>query len=753
MRAFFANGVESMYVPQVVEGLPALLHLSLFLFFGGLAIFLSSINHEVFISVIWWIGLFSMAYVFITILPIIRHDSPYISLLSTPVWYLCASILYATFQILAFIFRAAFSVISLYRLRFWSFLAWRRCEVLRRHYRGWMSGGVVRAAEEMASERSSEINFLILNWTISALGDDHTLEDFFLAIPGFLNSKSVNHRKGDFPKELLQKFADSFGGFLGRTWSSDFIDDSWNIRRLDMAMDTMNLIHDSGVSLTIGNILSEHWDEVPQTVEMGQALARWCTSNGQSVTHDAQLLFAGILFTVQERNDSWVTLATQVFGPFDPPEHVLSTSGIDSMLLSILIQVIPTIIDSDEFNMRVLGKHPKLDIHNSLPRLQHNFCALWNKYSQEAKRQQGYYSNPRVATTLRWIRPLYDTLHQDTFVAPTASVFTFSPGPLVYDPSPFPICTLPDHSLDAPDPLPTVSGNKPDANSTAPQEAGRTDNVIPPLSPNLTTTSKIGAISNGPDMTPQTNKVHYSSLPTGASSTAVQLVDAAPQDISLTTTLSLPPEASRQHDSDIVAEPGASQNLSTASAHAPTPTLAPITTSLLNMPPESYGAGVDSSHFAPPSIGSSIPASPPTDSSILPHLRARGLVNTGNICFANAVLQLLVNSPPFWDLFKDVGELEKQRGASVPEAGGVVTPLVDATVKFFKEFIVEEELPSTQQQSQAATGGTSEADEEKGDNDVAPLNPTYLYNAMKEKRQLEPLLVRSRGHVSAPVTE
>ena len=145
LRVFFANGVEKMYVPQVVEGLPALLHLSLFLFFGGLAIFLFSVNHEVFISVIWWIGLFSMAYGFITVLPIIRLDSPYISVLSAPAWFLYTSILYATFKILALTIIFLFSFAELlfrpcrlpvWRLADWGYGAWERCDDLSDRYLG-----------------------------------------------------------------------------------------------------------------------------------------------------------------------------------------------------------------------------------------------------------------------------------------------------------------------------------------------------------------------------------------------------------------------------------------------------------------------------------------------------------------------------------------------------------------------------------------------------------------------------------------
>jgi ubiquitin carboxyl-terminal hydrolase 10 len=122
-------------------------------------------------------------------------------------------------------------------------------------------------------------------------------------------------------------------------------------------------------------------------------------------------------------------------------------------------------------------------------------------------------------------------------------------------------------------------------------------------------------------------------------------------------------------------------------------------------------------------------------------------VNTRNICFANAVLQLLVNSPPFWNLFRELGHVKAQRGA--PETG-VATPLVDATVEFFKQFLVEDGSPSTQQPSHPAIEGTSRVDEErKGDNIVDSFEPTYLYDAMKEKRQLKPLFVRSSDHVMA----
>jgi len=127
----------------------------------------------------------------------------------------------------------------------------------------------------------------------------------------------------------------------------------------------------------------------------------------------------------------------------------------------------------------------------------------------------------------------------------------------------------------------------------------------------------------------------------------------------------------------------------------------------------------------------------------VPRLRARGL-SRGGVCLVKAVLQLLVHSPPFWDLFRELGDVKGQHGAGSPETGGSATPLMDATVRFFEEFeFKEKEPPPTRQSLQRAAGRKPREDEKvkKERNAV----PTYMYDAMKEKRQLKSLLVRSRN--------
>ncbi|KAH9057263.1 hypothetical protein EDB87DRAFT_1793400, partial [Lactarius vividus] len=77
IRAFFFEGVEKFLLPWAVEALPTLLHVSLFLFFAGVSVFLWNVNLTIFKSVVPWIGVCISLYGSITLVPISHHDSPY----------------------------------------------------------------------------------------------------------------------------------------------------------------------------------------------------------------------------------------------------------------------------------------------------------------------------------------------------------------------------------------------------------------------------------------------------------------------------------------------------------------------------------------------------------------------------------------------------------------------------------------------------------------------------------------------------
>ncbi len=182
--------MDKMHLPSTVEALPALIHLSLFLFFAGLAIFLFNIDHSVFISVIWWIVGLTALYGWMTVMPIFRHDSPYYAPLSSTAWSLHAILSYTLYRVLALVPAGRFVSGGTQD----SFLR------LSKHYRSQISGDAQKVAEETTSTQSSEIDLDILDCTIGgALGDDETLETFFEAIPGFFQLAVGEQSQGISP--------------------------------------------------------------------------------------------------------------------------------------------------------------------------------------------------------------------------------------------------------------------------------------------------------------------------------------------------------------------------------------------------------------------------------------------------------------------------------------------------------------------------------------------------------------------------
>ena len=120
-------------------------------------------------------------------------------------------------------------------------------------------------------------------------------------------------------------------------------------------------------------------------------------------------------------------------------------------------------------------------------------------------------------------------------------------------------------------------------------------------------------------------------------------------------------------------------------------------------------------------------------------IRPRGLINTGNMCFANAVLQILVYCPPFHRFFS---ELRKHLAGPVvgsQREGTKATPLVDATIQFLKEFVPD---PPATSNDPKAKGKEREDD---AFDELESFIPTYVYDAMKEKKRFANMIVR---HIS-----
>jgi ubiquitin carboxyl-terminal hydrolase 10 len=98
------------------------------------------------------------------------------------------------------------------------------------------------------------------------------------------------------------------------------------------------------------------------------------------------------------------------------------------------------------------------------------------------------------------------------------------------------------------------------------------------------------------------------------------------------------------------------------------------------------------------------------------------------MCFANAVLQVLLYCPPFWRLFEELGKL---MGSST--VGTKETPLVNATVEFLKEFKMDE----VDEKGKDAKRKQREEEEEGKDSFL----PGFVYDALKQKKRFDNMRV------------
>ena len=74
--------------------------------------------------------------------------------------------------------------------------------------------------------------------------------------------------------------------------------------------------------------------------------------------------------------------------------------------------------------------------------------------------------------------------------------------------------------------------------------------------------------------------------------------------------------------------------------------------------------------------------------------------------------------------------------------------LLDATFRLLGEFVHKEKTSLTQRSLQLAQKGKVEGEMKNRDNDMDPFIPTYVFDAMKEKKRFKGLLVRTFAQIA-----
>ena len=335
--------------------------------------------------------------------------------------------------------------------------------------------------EETALKAPSEIDGRTIMWTYESLDEDHELEQFFAGIPGFCSSKVVDNPQSSLSSLRSWTLARALIEFLERTWSSNLVSETIKMRRLVICVRAIDAAH---LSKAAYQIFLDHRAALFRSVELRHSLISWGNNDDRKTSLFAQCIIACIIANVSQRNERWFSLTMRHLGI---SEHVLRSylDHGDSMLLASLVHFTRQFVRNffkvnwEEFPLSHIFRRlrPNFNVQNTIPRLQHDFCSLWN----EIFRQEGDTNHPVLSFILREIRPIYVALHQ---------------GSTLYDR--YQLCGISTHRIDSASDLNEVD------------DAGTTDTARAPI----TTSSALYHYDPVPSLIPPVTEYHAPPSPT-----------------------------------------------------------------------------------------------------------------------------------------------------------------------------------------------------------------------------------------------
>ncbi len=304
IRAFFFEGVEKALLPWVVDTLPTLLHVSLFLFFAGLAVFMHNVDLAVFKSVLGWIGVCAALYGYFTFVPIIHRDIPYSTPLSSPLWHIIAGILYIVFWITLILSLPLWHWLSLETIHRFLNLGYR-CHKMLMQSR-------LKTVEQTALDSPSEIISRALMWTFDSLDEDHELECFFSGLPGFRNSRLVPDPLPHLDLVQRGRLLDAAVGLCDRTFLSDLLPASVKNRRAITCARALGAL--SFYERIMEYVLYEDKCKGLQTTEFGHTVSSWGGRGDEATAIMIEAVVINIVAKVHQRDDSWFSLSGKRYG-------------------------------------------------------------------------------------------------------------------------------------------------------------------------------------------------------------------------------------------------------------------------------------------------------------------------------------------------------------------------------------------------------------------------------------------------------
>ena len=165
LRQYLHDGLEGWHMPLIAEAVPALLHVSLFLFFMGLCDFVLNINTTVGLSTTIPIGITGLVYILTIFAPVIDPQSPYQNSFSRLFWYPIQKLGYRRYEDRD-----------------------SRGELVSRTVSLDIAEGQMQLATEETENRMGRDERAI-RWLVSNMTEDAEMGEFVIAIPGSFDTE------------------------------------------------------------------------------------------------------------------------------------------------------------------------------------------------------------------------------------------------------------------------------------------------------------------------------------------------------------------------------------------------------------------------------------------------------------------------------------------------------------------------------------------------------------------------------------
>ncbi|KAH9983040.1 hypothetical protein BJV74DRAFT_852189, partial [Russula compacta] len=304
---------------------------------------------------------------------------------------------------------------------------------------------------------------------------------------------------------------------MNRTLSSNLVPEVVKQRRMIICTKAIEPTSLLGPWYVLERVFRD-WHKFLGCVEFALFVNGWRKITHPVTTFYAQCVAGCTIWAVRERDERWFQLAT---GQLNVSKSLLQnylTHGDSVLLANVMFMVrrmVQTYSGSAErhrndilaASSKTLEMVCKLNIRNTLPELQHEFCTLWDQLVDTAQTSKHPHVVLVCTAALKNVRKLYVALHKGTSGSPTEFSATTDDGDPVLDrATSYPTCTVAGHRPSPSQLVPPLQLDEPPPEMPNPPPAAAYSTVTNPASH--------AAQASGPQSTDSTTYPPHRRTPT-----------------------------------------------------------------------------------------------------------------------------------------------------------------------------------------------------------------------------------------------